>query len=261
MPISKAKFEALNEKTFQRCLDAVKRCLEDGKKSKEDVDEIVLVGGSTRVPRVQAILQEYFNGKQLCKSVHPDEAVAYGAAVQGAILAGVRDPSTQAMLLVDVIPLSLGVECAGREFSKVINRNTSVPCRKTKEYSTVEDWQTEVDVRIFEGERTITDGNKLLGEFQITGVQRARAGEAKILVTFDVNHSGMLTVTAQDKVTGAEANVEINNAHGQLPPDEIERMMEEAEKFRAKDQQRAEQAREALEREVLESRERERQFS
>lgn len=256
--ISKAKFESLNEKIFQRCLDAVKRCLQDGKMEKDQVDEIVLVGGSTRVPRVQAILQDYFNGKQLCKSVHPDEAVAYGAAVQGAILSGVRDPSTQSLLLVDVIPLSLGVECAGREFSKVINRNTSVPCRKTKEYSTVEDWQTEVDVRIFEGERTITDGNNLLGEFQITGIQRARAGEAKILVTFDVNHSGLLTVTAKDKVTGAEASVNINNAHGQLPPEEIERMMAEAEKFRAKDEAHAKAVREEMEREYMENRERER---
>ena len=237
--LSRARFDKLLESTFQRCLESVKKCMADAKLAKDKVDEIVLVGGSTRVPRVQQILSEFFNGKALCKSVHPDEAVAYGAAVQGAILAGVRDPSTQSLLLVDVIPLSLGVECEGRQFAKVVPRNTSVPCKKSSEFTTVEDYQTEIDVRIFEGERTHTDGNHLLGEFNITGVERAKRGEAKILVTFEVNTSGMLAVSARDKVTGSEANVEIQHDRGRLSGEEIDRMCQEAERMRLQDEARA----------------------
>lgn len=237
--LTRARFDKLLESTFQRCMEAVKKCLADAKLPKEKVDEIVLVGGSTRVPRIQTILSEFFGGKALNKSVHPDEAVAYGAAVQGAILAGVRDASTQSLLLVDVIPLSLGVECEGRHFAKVVMRNTSVPCKKSSEFTTVEDYQTEIDVRIFEGERTHTDGNHLLGEFRITGVERAKKGEAKILVTFEVNTSGLLTVTAKDKVTGAESNVEIQHDRGRLSSEDIDRMVAEAERLRAEDEARA----------------------
>ena len=237
--LTRARFDKLLETTFQRCMESVKRCLADAKLPKEAVDEIVLVGGSTRVPRVQQILSEFFGGKALNKSVHPDEAVAYGAAVQGAILAGVRDAATSSVLLVDVIPLSLGVECEGRQFAKVVPRNTAVPCKKSSEFTTVEDWQTEIDVRIFEGERGHTDGNHLLGEFQITGVQRARRGEAKVLVTFEVNTNGLLNVTARDKVTGANANVEIEHDKGRLSGGEIEAMVKEAEKMRAADESRA----------------------
>lgn len=138
--------------------------------------------------------QDFFGGKALCKSVHPDEAVALGAAVQGAILNGVRDAATQSLLLVDVIPLSLGVECEGKHFAKVVPRNTSIPCKKTSEFTTVSDWQTEIDIRVFEGERSHTDGNNLLGEFSINGVERARRGEAKVDVTFEVNANGLLQV-------------------------------------------------------------------
>jgi L1 cell adhesion molecule like protein len=237
--LTRARFDKLLETTFQRCMESVKRCLADAKLAKEAVDEIVLVGGSTRVPRVQQILSEFFGGKALNKSVHPDEAVAYGAAVQGAILAGVRDAATASLLLVDVIPLSLGVECEGRQFAKVVPRNTAVPCKKSSEFTTVEDWQTEIDVRIFEGERGHTDGNHLLGEFQITGVQRARRGEAKVLVTFEVNTNGLLAVTARDKVTGASANVEIQHDKGRLSGGEIDAMVKEAEKMRAQDEARA----------------------
>jgi len=237
--LTRARFDKLLESTFQRCMESVKRCLTDAKMAKESVDEIVLVGGSTRVPRVQAILSEYFGGKALNKSVHPDEAVAYGAAVQGAILAGVRDAATSNVLLVDVIPLSLGVECEGRQFAKVVPRNTAVPCKKSSEFTTVEDWQTEIDVRIFEGERGHTDGNHLLGEFQITGVERARRGEAKVLVTFEVNTNGLLNVTARDKVTGAQAHVEIEHDKGRLSTSEIEAMVQEANRMRAQDEARA----------------------
>ena len=163
LKVSREEFNKVNEPTFQRCMDAVKRVLSDASRKKEEVNEIVLVGGSTRVPRVQEILTEYFDGKALNKSVHPDEAVAYGAAVQGAILAGVRDKQTSRVLLMDVVPLSLGVECEGRQFAKVVPRNTSIPCKKKSEFTTVYDNQDEIDVRIFEGERQNTDGNHLLG--------------------------------------------------------------------------------------------------
>mmetsp|Transcript_34779 Transcript_34779/g.48215 ORF Transcript_34779/g.48215 Transcript_34779/m.48215 type:complete len:739 (+) Transcript_34779:98-2314(+) len=238
LELTRAKFEKLCESLCQKCLESVKSVLKDAAVAKDVVDEIILVGGSTRVPRVQAILQEFFGGKALCKSVHPDEAVALGAAVQGAILAGVRDPSTQSLLLVDVIPLSLGVECEGKHFAKVVPRNTSIPCKKSSEFTTVADWQTEIDIRVFEGERSHTDGNNLLGEFNITGVQRARRGEPKVIVTFEVNANGLLTVNACDKVTGSKADVEIAHDRGRLSTEEIERMCEEAEKFRMEDEAR-----------------------
>ena len=236
MAISRDEFNKVNEATFQRCLEAVKRVLADAGRDKSLVNEIVLVGGSTRVPRVQEILTEYFDGKPLNKSVHPDEAVAYGAAVQGAILAGVRDKQTSKVLLMDVVPLSLGVECEGRHFAKVVNRNTSIPCKKKSEFTTVYDNQTEIDVRIFEGERMSTDGNHLLGEFQITGIEKAEQGVPKIDVTFEVNTNGLLTVTARDRVTGSEANVSLQHDRGRLTPEEIERMCAEAEAMREEDE-------------------------
>lgn len=239
MKITREQFEKVCEPTFQRCLDSVKRVLSDAGKKKEEVDEIVLVGGSTRVPRVQGILTEYFDGKTLNKSVHPDEAVAYGAAVQGAILAGVRDKQTSRVLLMDVVPLSLGVECEGRQFAKVVQRNTAIPCKKKSEFTTVYDNQDEIDVRIFEGERSNTDGNHLLGEFQISGIERASAGEPKIDVTFEVNTNGLLTVTAKDRVTGVEANVSLQHDRGRLTAEEIERMCAEAEAMAEEDERLA----------------------
>jgi len=225
-------------------MDSVKSVMNDAKLPKDLVSEIVLVGGSTRVPRVQQILQDFFSGKQLCKSVHPDEAVAYGAAVQGAILAGVRDANTQSLLLVDVIPLSLGVECEGKHFAKVVPRNTSIPCKKSSEFTTVSDNQTEIDIRVFEGERSHTDGNNLLGEFSITGVQRAKRGEPKVDVTFEVNANGLLSVNAMDKVTGARADVEIAHDRGRLSAEEIDAMCEEAERMRIDDEARTRAAEE-----------------
>ena len=236
MPYTRARFEKVCEPLFQRCLESVKRCMEDAKMTKAQVDEIVLVGGSTRVPRVQTILSDYFDGKALCKSVHPDEAVAFGAAVQGAILSGARDSATSNLLLVDVIPLSLGIECEGKAFAKVVPRNTPVPCKKKQEFSTVQDYQQEIDVRIFEGERSNTNGNHLLGEFQIEGIERAKAGEPKIDVIFEVNTNGLLTVIARDQVTGAQADVKLQHDRGRLSPEDIERMCAEAEAMRTEDE-------------------------
>eukprot|EP00668_Euglena_longa_P041058 GGOE01054028.1.p1 GENE.GGOE01054028.1~~GGOE01054028.1.p1 ORF type:complete len:709 (+),score=272.03 GGOE01054028.1:34-2160(+) len=240
--ISRATFEKLNGPLFERCLASVKRVLEDAKVSRDQVDQVVLVGGSTRIPRVQELLQEYFNGKQLCKSVNPDEAVAYGAAVQGAVLSGVRDHAMNALILVDVCPLTLGIETEGRVFAKVVPRNTSVPCSRTREFTTVEDFQTSVDVRVFEGERSITDGNHLLGEFVISGIERAKRGVPKIDVTFEINVSGLLTVTARDQTTGANAKIAIQNDRGRHSQEEVERMIAEAGRMRLQDEQRVREA-------------------
>lgn len=250
MPYTRARFEKVCEPLFLRCLESVKRCLDDAKLKKTDVDEIVLVGGSTRVPRVQTLLSEYFDGKTLNKSVHPDEAVAYGAAVQGAILSGVRDSATANLLLVDVIPLSLGIEVEGKTFAKVVPRNTAVPCKKKQEFTTVYDYQDEIDVRIFEGERSNTDGNHLLGEFQITGIERAKKGEPKIDVQFEVNTNGLLTVTARDRETGANAEVKLQHDRSRLSPEEIDRMCAEAEAMRAEDERAEREFEAAMEREM-----------
>jgi L1 cell adhesion molecule like protein len=248
MPYTRARFEKVCEPLFLRCLESVKRVLDDAKMKKTEIDEIVLVGGSTRVPRVQTILSDYFDGKALCKSVHPDEAVAFGAAVQGAILSGARDSATSNLLLVDVIPLSLGIECEGKAFAKVVPRNTPVPCKKKQEFSTVQDYQQEIDVRIFEGERSNTDGNHLLGEFQIEGIERAKAGEPKIDVIFEVNTNGLLTVIARDQVTGANAEVKLQHDRGRLTPEEIARMCAEAEAMRAEDERAEREFEAAMER-------------
>jgi len=243
--ISRATFEKLHGPLFERCLTSVKRVLDDAKVAKEAVAQVVLVGGSTRIPKVQELLQEYFSGKQLCKSVNPDEAVAYGAAVQGAVLSGVRDSYMNSLILVDVCPLTLGIETEGRVFAKVVPRNTSVPCSRTKEFTTVEDFQPSVDVRVFEGERSITDGNHLLGEFVISGIERAKRGVPKIDVTFEINVSGLLTVSARDQMTGAQANIVIQNDVGRHTPEDIARMLAEAERLRAEDDRRVQEAEEA----------------
>jgi len=239
MPITRKRFEQLNEKTFQRCLDSVKHVLRDAGCPAEKVSDIVLVGGSTRVPRVREILREHFKGKQLCCNINPDEAVAYGATVQGAILGGVKDDDLKSVLLVDVIPISLGVGCEGNQFAVVVPRNSTVPCKKTKEFTTCENGQTSIDVPIFEGERKNCDGNHKLGEFTISGIQKAKKGEAKVDMTFEIDSNGLLTVTAQDQVTGATANVSIQHDKGRLSPSDIKRLQKEAEQFAVEDELRA----------------------
>ena len=233
--ITRVQFNELNDKLFSRCIDTVKRVLTDAKSKAEEVTDVVLVGGSTRIPKVQEMLQEFLNKDTLCKTINPDEAVAYGAAVQGAILSGARNAATNSLLLVDVTPLSLGIETTGRVMSNIISRNTPIPVRRTKTYTTESDFQTEVDVTIYEGERQCVDGNNLLGEFRITGIERAKRGEPQVDVTFDIDANGMVTVTACDQTTGAEANVVISNERGRLSDDDIARMVADADRYKEQD--------------------------
>jgi L1 cell adhesion molecule like protein len=236
--VTKAKFEALNMDFFNKCIKTVEQVLKDAKLNKADIDDVVLVGGSTRIPKMQQMLVEYFDGKELCKSINPDEAVAYGAAVQGAILSGVKSDETKGLLLVDVTPLSLGIETVGKVMSTIIKRNTPIPCSKSDIFTTEEDFQTQVDVVVYEGERQCTEGNNKLGDFEISGLEHAKRGVPKVEVRFDLDANGILNVTARDQVTGAEAAVTITNSTKQLDQEEIAHMVAEAERFKEEDAER-----------------------
>jgi len=233
--ISRSKFESLNAKIFSRTLDTVKNVLKDAKLKPSEIDEIVLVGGSTRVPKIQELLSEHFGGRSLCRSINPDEAVAFGAAVQGAILSGVRHSLCDSIVLVDVTPLSLGIEVEGKHMSTIIPRNSKIPCTKSSMYTTEEDYEEALDIRIFEGERPATKDNHLLGEFRISGIERAKRGEPEVEVTFALDANGMMNVNARDKKTGADAKCTISNACKGLSQKEIDRMVEEAERFAKED--------------------------
>ncbi|CAM9544327.1 unnamed protein product [Pylaiella littoralis] len=245
--LTREKFESLNDELFTRCINTVTTVLKDASLNMGDVTDVVLVGGSTRVPALQDRLKALFGGRiELCRSINPDEAVAVGAAVQGHILAagdartgGADLAGTTDLLLLDVTPLSLGIELEGREMSVLIKRNTTIPCRKSRSYTTVEDWQTSIDVVVYEGERRSVDTCNKLGEFTITGVERARKGEPKVEVTFALDANGILAVTAQDTVTGAKAGAEIKAKDGRLSADEIDKMVQDAEKHRAQDDELA----------------------